>query len=110
MESLLAKHIEKTPGIRTGKPRITGTRICVSDVAIWHEWQGLSPEEIVSSYPQLSLADVYAALAYYFDNRDEIRRQMQETESFVTAHRERHPSKPPAQPLPKDDGGAGTRL
>jgi uncharacterized protein (DUF433 family) len=31
---------------------------------------GVSPDEIISSYPHLTLADVYAALAYYHDNRE----------------------------------------
>jgi len=52
---------------------------------IWHELQGLSADEIVSEYPHLSLADVHAALAYYHDNREEIRQQMKESDDFVNA-------------------------
>jgi uncharacterized protein (DUF433 family) len=84
MEPILTQHIESTPGTRGGKPRITGTRICVSDVVIWTE-QGRSPEEIVTDFPQLSLSDVFAALAYYHDHREEIDRQMKESEEFARA-------------------------
>jgi uncharacterized protein (DUF433 family) len=42
------------------------------DIVALHEQQGLSPDEIVVTYPSLSLADVHAALAYYFDHREEI--------------------------------------
>jgi uncharacterized protein (DUF433 family) len=56
-----------------GKPRITGHRITVQDVVVWHERLGLSADEIASEYG-LSLADVYAALAYYYDHREEIDR------------------------------------
>jgi uncharacterized protein DUF433 len=37
-----------------------------------HERQGMSPEEIVSEFLHLTLADVYAALAYYHDHREAI--------------------------------------
>ena len=65
-----------------GKPRIAGHRIRVEDIVIWTE-QGQSPDEIVADFPQLSLGDVHAALAYYFDHREEIRHDMEEDERFV---------------------------
>lgn len=74
---LVSEHIEITPGICGGKPRIAGHRIRVQDVVIWHERMGLSPDEIVSQYPSITLADVYAALAYYHDHLEEIRQQIQ---------------------------------
>jgi len=52
---------------------------------IWHELQGLSADEIVAQFPQLTLADVHAALAYYHDHREEIRRQMKDAEDLVDA-------------------------
>jgi hypothetical protein len=48
----------------------------VSDVVAWHEHQGLSADAIVSQVPGLTLADVYAALAYYYENVDLIRKEM----------------------------------
>ncbi len=75
-------HIEATPGTCGGRPRIAGHRIRVQDVVVWTE-QGQSPDEIVADFPQLSLADVYAALAYYHDHREEIDRQMREDDQFV---------------------------
>jgi uncharacterized protein (DUF433 family) len=71
MELVLEKHIEKTSNVRSGKARITGTRITVSDVVLCHLRLGLSLEEIAVQY-NLSLASVHAAMAYYFDNQDEI--------------------------------------
>ncbi len=64
--------IVSTPGTCGGRPRIDGHRIQVEDVAIWHERMGMSPDEIVSEYPSITLADVHAALAYYFENRQRI--------------------------------------
>ena len=78
------KHIEITPGVCSGRPRIGGTRIRVENVVRWTE-QGMLPDEIVASYPQLTPADVHAALAFYFDNRDEIEKQMREDSEFINA-------------------------
>ena len=62
---------------------MVGTRIRVWDVYVWHELQGQAAEEIVHQYPQLSLAAVHAALAYFWDNQAEIRRQMKESEDLA---------------------------
>jgi uncharacterized protein (DUF433 family) len=81
--NVISQHIEITPGVCGGKPRIAGHRIRVEDIVIWHERMGLSPDEIVSQYPTITLADVYAALAYYHDHFDEIRQQIREDEEFA---------------------------
>ena len=78
MDLVITSHIESTPGTCGGKPRIAGHRIRVQDVVMWHEAHGLSPDEIVNHYPGITLADVYAALAYYHDHRDEIRGDMEQ--------------------------------
>jgi uncharacterized protein (DUF433 family) len=64
--------IVSTPGVCGGRPRIDGHRIQVEDVAIWHERMGMSPDAIVSEYPSITLAEVHAALAYYYENRQRI--------------------------------------
>ena len=92
MTATIISHIEITPGICGGKPRIAGHRIRVEDIVVWHERLGLSPDEIVSQYPSLSLADVYAALSYYHDNFDEIRRQMEDDEIFAREIQAKIPS------------------
>ncbi len=91
MEQSLAAHIEQTPGVRGGKPRISGTRICISDVVIWTE-QGQSPDEIVTDFPQLTLADVHAALAYYYDHREAVDHQISQAEAFAAEMRKKSPS------------------
>src|SRR5438477_6976096 len=75
--------IVSTPGTCGGRPRIDGHRISVEDVAIWHERMGMSPDEIVSAYPSITLADVHAALAYYYEHRERIDADIREGESFV---------------------------
>jgi len=82
-QGVVEKHIEQTLGVRSGKPHIKGTRVTVADVVLWTE-QSMSPDELVSEFPQLSLADVYAALAYYHDNREAIDRQIDASEQFAS--------------------------
>ena len=91
MGSVLA-HIETTPNVAGGKPRIAGHRITVQNIVVWHERLGRSADEVATEYG-LSLADVYAALAYYYDNRDEIDRAVHSDEAFVAELRKQTPSK-----------------
>jgi uncharacterized protein (DUF433 family) len=85
-------HIEATPGVAGGKPRVAGRRITVQNIAVWHERMGKSADEIAAEY-DLTLADVYAALAYYFDHRGEIDDSIRAGGEFAEALRERTPSK-----------------
>jgi len=89
---VISEHIEITPGVCGGKPRIAGHRITVQNVVLWHERGGLSPDEIVSRHHSITLADVYAALTYYHDHRDEIRAQIQADEEFADRLRASSPS------------------
>ena len=58
-------HVVKTSGVRGGKARIDGTRICVVDVVAAH-LQGMKPEEIREHFSsrRLTLAEVHSALTY----------------------------------------------
>ena len=49
-----------------------GTRIPVRTIVIYVLHHGSSPEELLNSYPHVSLAAIYDALSYYYDNREEI--------------------------------------
>ncbi|MBD2678702.1 MULTISPECIES: DUF433 domain-containing protein [Nostoc] len=89
---VIKEHIEITPDVCGGKPRIAGHRIRVQDIVIWHEQMGMSPDEILYHYPSISLADIYAALAYYHDHREEIRQQIAADEEFARQLQEQNPS------------------
>ncbi len=58
-----------------GRIRIEGTRITVHRIATLYK-QGQSPEEVGQTYPHLTLAQVYSALAYYHANRAEIESEL----------------------------------
>ena len=90
MVDTIREHIEvSSTGGRT-KARIAGHRIRVQDIAIWHERLGMSVDEIVHEYPSLTLVDVYAALAYYWDNREQIERAIEEDRALVDELRRTH--------------------
>ena len=92
MLQTLDQHITITSGVMGGKPHIAGHRITVQNIAIWHEWLGHSADEIAAEY-DLSLSDIYAALAYYYDHRAEIDTAIKEDEAFVDALCQKIPSK-----------------
>jgi uncharacterized protein (DUF433 family) len=83
--SSIAEHIVVTPGVCGGKPRIGGHRIKVQHIALWHERQGLTPDEIVANHPELTLSDVYAALTYYWDHREQIDADIRADEEFIAS-------------------------
>lgn len=88
--------IEKTPGVCGGKACIAGHRVRVLDIAVWHEKRGYSPDEIVDVFPGISLADVYASLAYYFENRDEIESEFRKEDAAAEWLKANIPSRIPA--------------
>jgi uncharacterized protein (DUF433 family) len=95
-------HIEKRPGVCGGKPCVAGTRIRVQDIYVWHEIEGQTPDEIVSRHRQLTLGDVHAALAYYWDHRAEIQKQIKAAERTAKGLRRKYPSKLLRKVLGKD--------
>jgi uncharacterized protein (DUF433 family) len=92
MAAILTQHIDVSPGIMGGKPHIAGHRITVQNIVIWHERMGLSADEIATEH-DLTLAEVYAALAYYYDHRAEIDNSIRADEAFITELRRRTPSR-----------------
>jgi uncharacterized protein (DUF433 family) len=74
--------ISRDPSIRGGRPCIAGTGVSVRRIVGWHRL-GLSPDEISDRIGHVSLAQVHAALAYYFANRDEVDRDIAEEERTV---------------------------
>ena len=101
-EAVLDRHIVITPDVVGGKPRIAGHRITVQNIVIWHEFMGLSADEIAAEYG-LTLSDVYAALAYYYDHRSKIDASIEADEAFVEELRKVTPSKLPEKLRGRED-------
>lgn len=83
MVDVIREHIEIVEGASGPKARIAGHRIRVQDIAVMHVKWGLTADEIVEELPSITLADVHAALAYYWDHREEIEVQITEEQTFV---------------------------
>lgn len=101
MVDVIREHIEIVSAAGGPKPRIAGHRIRVQDVAIWHEKLGMSADEIVDQHPTITLADIHAALAYYWDHRDEIERDITRERAFVEKFRSTNPG-PLAEKLKRE--------
>jgi uncharacterized protein (DUF433 family) len=74
--------ISKNPQVRGGRPCIAGTSLEVAVVAIDKIVHRRSPEAIAADYA-ISLPQVYAALAYYYDNKDEIDKTIKDRQQLA---------------------------
>jgi uncharacterized protein (DUF433 family) len=85
-------HIVRSADMLGGEARLSGTRIRVRDISTARDVAGLSPEEIAATvYPDLTLAQIYAALAYYEDHRVEIDEASQSESQRVDQFLKDHP-------------------
>ena len=75
MSAEIGSLLIRSEDVRRGRPCVAGTRTTVHRIAAWYK-MGESPEEIAREYPHLSLAGVYAALAYYHANQAEIEAEL----------------------------------
>lgn len=65
------RYITSNKEILSGEPIIKGTRTPIR--AIVENWRlGLTPEDIVRGLPHLTLAQIFEAMSYYYDNKGEI--------------------------------------
>ena len=74
--------ITRSPEIRGGRPRIAGTGVTVRRIATWYKL-GHAPEEIAERIGHLTVAQVFAALTYYYANREEIEADLAAEEALA---------------------------
>ena len=58
-------------------PEIAGTTIKVVELVVEQQAYGWSPEELYFQHPYLTLGQIHSALAYYWDHREELDRDIQ---------------------------------
>ncbi len=75
-EILTIESIVSDPKVRGGRPIIAGTGIRVSDIAAYTNFQGMTSDELAAQLG-LTLAQVHAALAYYYAHKTAIDREIQ---------------------------------
>ena len=79
---------------KNGVARIAGSRIKVSHLVVVKRTDNLTAEQVQAEYPHLSMSEVYAAFAYYFDHQAEIDAQI-ERENKLADELERFSSPSP---------------
>ena len=92
-KTLTLPRIVSTPGTCGGKPRLDGHRITVKHIVLDYQRGGLSPDEIVSAYPTLTLSDVHAALAYYYAHQGEIDADIKEDDDHWAEAQRQNPGR-----------------
>ncbi len=80
---------QKRPA-RLERPPRTRVAMIVAD----YLWRGWSAEEIARQYPYLTLAEVHAAMTYYFDHREEIEDELTSEYREVETWKKAHPTSP----------------
>jgi len=85
-------HITKHPDAPARLEDHPRTRVAM--IVADYLYRGWSAEEIARQYCYLSLAEVHAALTYYFDHREEIENELLAEDREVEAWRQAHPAAP----------------
>lgn len=93
MSIALDAMLVKTPGVCGGRIRVEGTRITVDRIPMLYK-QGLRAEEIAETYPHLTLGKIYAALAYFHANRDEVEANLTAADAEYDALKQSHDNSP----------------
>ena len=78
-----SNYIVQDQGICGGHPRITGTRLKVLHIALEYERLGWSADQICEAHPEATLAQVHAAVSYYYYHQQEIDLAIREDEAFA---------------------------
>ena len=63
-----------------GRPMIAGKRFKVGQLIREHLAYGWSAEELALNHPQLTLGEIYCALAYYADHREQMDQELATSE------------------------------
>src|SRR5688572_10873043 len=88
--------IVRSPDIRGGRPRVAGSGVTVRRIVGWYKL-GLNAEDIAERIGHLTVGQVYAALAYYHANREEIEADLAEEEAMTEAIERQHARNPDVQ-------------
>lgn len=85
--------VKRSKNMSGGNPVIKGTRIRVVDIGTEFEYLGMSPDEIVRAHPHISLAQVHAALSYFYKHIKEMREKIKKDEAYIEKLKQKYPSK-----------------
>jgi uncharacterized protein (DUF433 family) len=80
-----------------GVPVITGTTMKVVELVMAQMAYGWSPEELHFQHPYLNMSQIHSALAYYWENKDELDADIERRDAHVEALRQKVGSSPLAK-------------
>jgi uncharacterized protein (DUF433 family) len=66
-----------------GSPIIAGTKFPVRSVVFYILKQGITPEELVKEFTHLNLSQIYDALSYYYEHKEQIDKELSVCESSI---------------------------
>lgn len=79
-KSKMHPYISRQKGVCGGRSVIEGTRIPIWSIIKWYK-VGMSVEDIIREFPQLSPSQVHDAFSYYYDNQEEVEKDIVENEN-----------------------------
>jgi uncharacterized protein (DUF433 family) len=82
-QNIQSIYVVQDEGICGGQPRIAGTRLKVQHIALEYVRLGLTPDQICDAHPGITLAQVHAALSYYYEHKEEIDQTIRENKEFA---------------------------
>jgi uncharacterized protein (DUF433 family) len=78
-KSKIHPYITRIEGVCGGRSIIEGTRIPVWSIIKWYK-TGMTVEEIINEFSHVNPSHIYDAFSYYYDNQEEIERDIRENE------------------------------
>lgn len=80
---LHSNYIVQDKGICGGQPRIVGTRLKIQQIVLEYERLGWSPDQTCDAHQGITLAQVHAAISYYYDHKEEMDKSIREDKEFA---------------------------
>ncbi|MCE2472233.1 MAG: DUF433 domain-containing protein [Anaerolineae bacterium] len=74
--------IYRDPMVRSGRPCIVGTGLRVMDIVMEQQSGEREPEKIAAVF-EIPVGGVYAAMAYYYEHKEEIDKDIQEDDDYI---------------------------
>lgn len=93
-DTIVAKDVVEKKDVCGGAPVLEGTRIRISDIVIEYEHKGLSPEEIATHFPTISIVDIFGALKYYYEHPKKIRDEIENRERIFREQKAKNDKNP----------------
>jgi uncharacterized protein (DUF433 family) len=91
-QKLKYPYISRDKNIRQGQPVISGTGIRVLDIVVRYALMDMTPEDILISFPHLTLSQIHDALSFYYDHKVALDNEWKTAVKEADLARRSHPS------------------